>query len=180
MEDKGEKPNWQPEVQSNGSGSGSGSGRKPTRTGSADDDENDFASNGILSPEQWSRIQEERSKTGESITAILSRLGLANENLVKNALELQYGVNYLPLSKIETPVSECLQLLPQDVMRQHQLVPVLKDDKRITIAMVNPNNLVALDEIKMRLMGTQVRVAVCTEEDFESFMESNYANQPKS
>src|SRR5579883_3181097 len=101
--------------------------------------------NGLISPEEWTQVQVEREKTGEPIKVILSRMGLANENQVKNALELQYGVAYTALAKIEPPAMECLQMLPEALMRQHQLVPVMKDGNRITVAMVNPNNLLAVD-----------------------------------
>lgn len=131
--------------------------------------------NGLITPEEWKAVQVEREKTGEPISLILSRLGLATENQVKNALELQYGVNYLSLAKIETPSQECITLLPEATMRQHQLVTVARDGNRVTVAMVNPNNLVALDDIKMRLKGMQVKLSVCTEDDFQRFMETIYA-----
>lgn len=131
--------------------------------------------NGLISPEEWKDVQIEREKTGEPVSLILARLGLATENQLKNALELQYGVNYLPLAKTPAPAPECLALLPEAVMRQHQLVPVSKDGNRISIAMVNPNNLVALDDIKMRLKGMQVKLSVCTEDDFQGFMETIYS-----
>ncbi len=139
--------------------------------------------NGLISPEQWQQVQVEREKTGEPVSLILSRLGLASENQVKNALELQYGVNYTPLAKVEPPPPECLALLPEALMRQHQLVPIVKDGNRVTLAMVNPNNLMALDDIKMRLKGMQVKLSVCTEDDFQSFMETIYSkhlNEKKS
>lgn len=136
--------------------------------------------NGLITPEQWQEVQIEREKTGEPISLILSRLGLATENQVKNALELQYGVNYLPLAKIEAPPPECLTMLPEGLMRQYQLAPVMKDGNRITVAMVNPNNLVAVDDIKMRLKGMQIKLSVCTEDDFQTFMEGIYSKHLQS
>jgi type IV pilus assembly protein PilB len=129
--------------------------------------------NGLITPEEWQQVQIERQKTGEPMSLILSRLGLATENHVKNALELQYGVNYISLAKCD-PATECLGYLPESIMRQHQLVPVTKDGQRLTIAMVNPNNLMALDDIKMRLKGMQIKSVVCTEDDFQTFMETIY------
>ncbi len=167
--------NSQPALQSNGNGAGAG--RKSTRVGSGDggDGGDDDSSKRLhLTPEQWKQIQDERSKKGESMSIVLSRLGLANENQVKNALELQYGINYLPLSKIEHLDLECKRLLPEEVMRLHQIAPVLKDGNRVSIAMVNPNDLVALDDIKACLRGLQVKLFVWTEEDFQGFMESVY------
>ena len=91
---------------------------------------------------------------------------------MQNALELQYGVNYLSLRKVEAPAPECLELLPESLMRQLQLVPVSKDGNPVKVAMVNPNNLMALDNIKMRLKGLQIKLSVCTETDFQNFMET--------
>jgi type IV pilus assembly protein PilB len=130
--------------------------------------------NGLITPEEWEQVQLERQKTGEPVSLILSKLGLATENHVKNALELQYGVNYVSLVKSETN-QEALTLLPEVIMRQHQVVPISRDGNRLTIAMVNPNNLMALDDIKVRLKGTQVKPVVCTEDDFQQFMETVYS-----
>jgi type IV pilus assembly protein PilB len=132
--------------------------------------------NGLLTPEEWEQVQVERQKTGEPVSLVLSRLGLATEAHVKNALELQYGVNYVALTKLETkPAEECMGLLPESTIRQHQVMPINKDGNRVTVAMVNPNNLMALDDIKVRLKGTQIKTVVCTEDDFQQFMETIYS-----
>lgn len=107
---------------------------------------------GLITHEELKLVQQERLKTGEPISLILSRLGLANEKHLKNALELQFGVNYVSLTKV-SPNHNCLELLPEKVMRQHQVVPINKEENKLTIAMVNPNNLLALDDIKYRLKG---------------------------
>ncbi len=130
--------------------------------------------NGLITPEEWEQVQMERQKTGEPVSLILSKLGLATENHVKNALELQYGVNYVSLAKTDTG-EDALSLLPEAVMRLHQVVPLNRDGNRLTIAMVNPNNLMALDDIKVRLKGTQIKPVVCTEDDFQQFMETIYS-----
>lgn len=130
--------------------------------------------NGLISPEEWEQVQIERQKTGEPVSLILSKLGLATENHVKNALELQYGVNYVSLARVEAG-QEYLALLPESLMRQHQIVPIARDGNRLTVAMVNPNNLMALDDIKVRLKGTQIKPVVCTEDDFQQFMETIYS-----
>jgi type IV pilus assembly protein PilB len=130
--------------------------------------------NGLITLEEWEQVQLEKQKTGEPVSLILSKLGLATENHVKNALELQYGVNYVSLQKAEV-ADDCLSLLPEALMRQHQIVPIARDGNRLTVAMVNPNNLMALDDIKVRLKGTQIKPVVCTEDDFQQFMETIYS-----
>src|SRR5271154_7101215 len=132
--------------------------------------------NGLITPEELKLVQLERQKTGEPVSLILSRLGLATESHLKNALELQYGVNYVSLAKTEAD-PEVLYLLPEAVMRNYQIVPIARQANRLTVAMVNPNNLIALDDIKYRLKGIQVKPVVCTEDDFQHFMETIYAKR---
>ncbi|HEY9787426.1 MAG TPA: ATPase, T2SS/T4P/T4SS family [Candidatus Obscuribacterales bacterium] len=132
--------------------------------------------NGLITPDELKMVQQERLRTGEPISLILSRLGLANESHLQNALELQFGVKYISLATTE-PQLGALELLPETVMRQHQLVPVAQEGNLLTVAMVNPNNLLALDDIKYRLKGMQIKPMVCTEDDFQHFMETIYANR---
>jgi len=132
--------------------------------------------NGLITPEELKLVQLERQKTGEPISLILSRLGLATESHLKNALELQYGVNYVSLAKTELD-PDVLYVLPEAVLRQYQIVPIARQGNRLTLAMVNPNNLIALDDIKYRLKGVQIKPVVCTEDDFQHFMETVYAKR---
>ena len=55
--------------------------------------------NGLITSDELKLVQLERQKTGEPISLILSRLGLATESHLKNALELQYGVTMFPWLK---------------------------------------------------------------------------------
>src|ERR1700733_13796899 len=108
--------------------------------------------NGLITAEELKIVQQERLRTGEPLSLILSRLGLANESHLKNALEVQFGVNYVSLVKSEVH-PEALQLLPEKLIRQHQVVPISQEDNTLTVAMVNPTNLLALDDIKNPLRG---------------------------
>lgn len=134
---------------------------------------------GLFSPEEWMHIQAERKRTGEAISLILARLGMADENRMKNAMELQYGVNYVSLLKIASPDPDCLALLPDATIRQFRVMPIERKNNSLTIAMVNPNNLVALENIKRLLKGMQIKLSVCMEEDFNTFLETTYASHLK-
>lgn len=132
--------------------------------------------NGLITLDELKIVQQERMRTGEPISLILSRLGLANESHLKSALETQYGVNYISLAQADAEAT-ALELLPEKVMRQHQVVPLHVSGKDVTLAMVNPNNLLALDDIKYRLKSVNIRPVVCTEDDFQHFMETIYAKR---
>src|SRR3954466_12831446 len=75
--------------------------------------------NGLITADELKIVQQERRKTGEPISLILSRLGLANESHLKNALELQFNCNYVSLAKTK-PDFAAMDLLPEKLIRQHQ------------------------------------------------------------
>jgi type IV pilus assembly protein PilB len=67
-----------------------------------------------------------------------------------------------------------LGLLPQSVILLHKIVPVSYVNNSLTLAMVNPTNLVAFDDVRRYVKGATIEPRVCTEEDFRRFMESIY------
>jgi type II secretory ATPase GspE/PulE/Tfp pilus assembly ATPase PilB-like protein len=132
--------------------------------------------NGVITDDELESARLERQRTGESIVGILSRQGLANESHLKNALELQYGVNFVALSKSKTPPDpEAVALLPEEVMRLHQLVCIHQQDNRVTVAMVDPSDVSACDDLKSRLPGMQVKMVVCLEDELEEFLNAFFA-----
>jgi type IV pilus assembly protein PilB len=68
-----------------------------------------------------------------------------------------------------------LSLLPQPMMLQHKVIPVAYVNNRMTLAMVNPNNLIALDDVRRVIKGAMIEPVVTTEEDFKRFMTTTYA-----
>jgi type II secretory ATPase GspE/PulE/Tfp pilus assembly ATPase PilB-like protein len=135
--------------------------------------------NGQITPEELEQAEAEKIKTGEPIGSILSKMGFVTENSLKNALELQYGVNYINLAKRE-PEEELIALLPEDLIRKELAVPVSLQGERLTIAMVDPGDLAALDEVKKKLDGRLVKTVVCLEEEFFKFLDRAFAVEEKS
>jgi type IV pilus assembly protein PilB len=129
--------------------------------------------NGQITVEQLQQAQAEQKKSGDSISKILFRLGLADENHIKNALELEYGVNYLSLKRL-TPDPSTLLLLSEDSIRKYEAIPVYKEGVRLVLAMVTPSDSNALNEIKSKLVDWQIRTAVCSEDDFLEFVASKF------
>jgi type IV pilus assembly protein PilB len=130
--------------------------------------------NGQISPEELQQAQDERNKTGEPISKVLFRLGLADENQVKNALELEYGVNYVPLKKL-TPDLKTILLVPEKLVKEHEAIPLAQEGSRLTLAMVTPSNFAAFNVFKGRLPSWQIKPVVCSEDDFWDFVTRAYS-----
>ncbi len=129
--------------------------------------------NGQITPEELEQAEVERAKTGEPIGSVLSKLGFVTESSLKNALELQYGVNYVNLAKRE-PEYELIALMPESVIRALLAVPVSQEGERVTVAMVDPSDSAAVDEVKKKLASRQLKTVVCLEEEFFRFVDKAF------
>ena len=65
-------------------------------------------------------------------------------------------------------------MLPQSLCLLHKVVPIAYMNNSVTLAMVNPSNLVAFDDVRRYIKGVIIEPQVCTDEDFRKFMDSVY------
>lgn len=120
----------------------------------------------VLEQKDFHELLLQYPKMGLALTAILAeRVELASQ---------QVGIEYINLSKMNFD-ARVLALLPQPMMQQHKLIPVAFVNNRLTLAMVNPNNILALDDVRRIIKGVMIEPVVTTEEDYRKFMNTTYA-----
>ena len=85
----------------------------------------------------------------------------------------QVGIEYVNLFKGRFD-PRVVGLLPQSLCVLHKVVPIAYVNNSVTLAMVNPSNLVAFDDVRRYIKGAIIEPQVCTEEDFKKFMETVY------
>jgi len=85
----------------------------------------------------------------------------------------QVGIEYVNLFKGKFD-PRVVGLLPQGLCMLHKVVPISYVNNSVTLAMVNPSNLVAFDDVRRYIKGVIIEPQVCTEEDFKKFMETVY------
>jgi type IV pilus assembly protein PilB len=83
------------------------------------------------------------------------------------------GVDFVNLSKVQID-ARVLALLPQALIVAHKVVPIAFANNRLTLAMTNPNNLVAFDDVRRAIKGVLIEPAIVTEDDFKRFMATTY------
>jgi type IV pilus assembly protein PilB len=85
----------------------------------------------------------------------------------------QVGIEYVNLfrGKFDPRV---IGLLPQSLCLLHKVLPVSHVNNSVTLAMVNPSNLLAFDDVRRYIKGAIIEPQVCTEEDFKKFMDTVY------
>ena len=130
---------------------------------------------GILRQDQLVKALGIQKDRGGLIGEILVELGFIKEEDIAQALTAQYGFPYLPLSNYEIN-PEIIKVIPSRVARQYLLVPVDKIGNNITIAMSNPLNVQALEDIEL-LSGCNVQIFVSTSSDIKKAIEKHYKDK---
>ncbi|MDP9266702.1 MAG: Flp pilus assembly complex ATPase component TadA [Acidobacteriota bacterium] len=119
----------------------------------------------VLEQKDFQELLMSYPKIGIALTTILAeRVEAASQ---------QVGIEFIALSKLNFDV-RVLQLLPQTMMLQHKVIPVAFANNRLTLAMTNPSNILALDDIRRIIKGVMIEPVVMTEDDFRKFMNSTY------
>jgi type IV pilus assembly protein PilB len=119
----------------------------------------------ILEQAQFHELLVNYPKMGVALTTVLAeRLEQATQHV---------GVDFVNLAKLQID-PRVLALVPQQMMLQHRVIPVAFCNNRLSLAMVNPNNLIALDDVRRVIKGVAIEPVVTTEEDFKKFMGSTY------
>lgn len=130
---------------------------------------------GVISPEQLNiSIEHQKKIPGNLLGEVLVELKFATEKDIAQALTCQYGFPYLPLSSYEID-AEVIRSVPENVCRQFCLVPIDKIGKSLTVAMANPLNLQALEDVEL-ITGCSVQVFVSTASDIKQSMDKYYKN----
>src|SRR3954466_15699628 len=97
--------------------------------------------------------------------AMAERLDAANQST---------GIDFVNLSRLKID-PRVLTLLPAALVNTHKCVPVAFINNRLTLAMTDPNNIVAFDDVRRILKGVMIEPAAITDEDFKRFMATTYA-----
>jgi type IV pilus assembly protein PilB len=110
-----------------------------------------------------------RRRLGEVITA----LGLADEVQIARALSDQLGLPFVDLGSL--PIAdETLGVLPRNVAVRHMAVPITIAHDVLTVALADPTNVLALDDIRLATKLSSVRTAVATASDLQEAVNRYY------
>ncbi|RLB49008.1 MAG: type II secretion system protein GspE, partial [Deltaproteobacteria bacterium] len=115
----------------------------------------------LISLQQLRQAQEEQRRSGTKLGYALAKLGFVSDGEITNFLSSQYRVPAIDLSAIEID-DELAKLASREVCERHIIVPVARTGSAVTVAMADPTNLNAIDDIKF-LTGFNVDVVVASE-----------------
>ncbi len=120
-----------------------------------------LVSSGLISDDQLKKALSVQKSEGGRLGSILVKLGFVAEDKLMTFLSKQYGVPYVDLSKFEIN-SAVIKHIPAEVAQKYRIMPINRAGATITIAMVDPSNIFAIDDIKF-MTGYNVEAVVATE-----------------
>ncbi|MEK6564558.1 MAG: hypothetical protein AABZ65_05990 [Candidatus Omnitrophota bacterium] len=126
----------------------------------------------LVTQEQLDEALELQKDKGGLIGEILVELKYTTEDDIAKMLTAQYGFAYLPLSNYEIDQS-LINIIPERVARQYCLIPIDKIGNNLTIAMSNPLNTQAVEDMET-LTSCSVQTFVSTASDIKHAIERYY------
>ncbi len=126
----------------------------------------------LITPQQLDKALDEQKQTGGRIGEHLVRLGFVTEEDILDCLSQQYGVPSINLRHFEIDEA-IIRLIPADVARKYQFIPVSKTGATLTVAMSDPTNVFAMDDITF-ITGYRVEPVVASEEALREAIDKYY------
>ena len=126
----------------------------------------------IISPEQLQRAQEESRKSGDRLGNALIKTGAIPEEDLTQFLSKQYGVPAVNLAEFDID-PEVIALVPKDVAIRHRVVPVNRAGSSLIVAIADPSNILAIDDLKF-VTGYNIEAVVASDVGISDAIERYY------
>jgi len=126
----------------------------------------------LITPEALQKAQQQVKTGGGNLSAALLKVGALGESDLNKFLGNLYGVPCVDLSNF-IPDPTVVKLIPSDVANKFQVVPVSKTGRKLQVAMANPSNIFAIDDIKF-ITGCEVQPMVAPEAAIKKAIDKAY------
>jgi type IV pilus assembly protein PilB len=126
----------------------------------------------LITQDQLKEALRVQKETGGKLGETLIKLGFVSEEDITECLSQQFGVPSINLQHFEIDAG-VIKLIPADVARKYNILPVNKTGATITIAMADPTNVFAMDDIKF-MTGYNVEPVVASELGIKAAIDNYY------
>lgn len=117
---------------------------------------------GFITERQLAKAREKSLSSNEPLQKILVQLGFVSEKDITEVIGQQMGVAFVDLENMELE-PEMARSIPEHLAQRYKVIPVAQKDNRLTLAMVDPLNVLAIDDIRL-ITGFDIEPVIATEE----------------
>ncbi len=130
---------------------------------------------GMITQEQLNSAMDNQKKTGEKLGNVLTKLGYVSEDDIIQVLEFQLGIPHVKLEKYNIDKSAYLTI-PESISRRYGLIPIKKDNGILTVAMSDPLNVFAIDDLKI-YSGLEIQPVIASHNDIVKAIDRYYSTE---
>jgi len=134
---------------------------------------------GIVTESQVKEALEQAKVQGGALGQMLVQLGYAAEDDVIQALAEQAGMEVVDLDQLDTIPADVLDRVSPSLAKIYRIVPIKYENDVLTVAMADPLNVNALDDLRL-MLSTEVAGAVSTESAVDNAIDKFYADRRES
>ena len=120
---------------------------------------------GVITQEQLAEGLETASDRTTTLIAALDDLGHASETMIARAIAERMGLDFVDLAGSDIDPNAATSL-SSDLARRHNVLPIRVEDDELLVAMSDPANLIAIDDLRI-VTGYEVRPVVAAESDLK-------------
>ena len=129
----------------------------------------------LITEDQLNYALQMQKTTGKKLGEVLTEEEIVSEKEIIEVLELQLGIPHMDLNKFFIN-PEITKLIDEKVARRYNIIPISKSGNVITLAMSDPLNIFAIDDVKV-ITGLEVKPVISVAKDIESAIDNYYENE---
>jgi len=128
---------------------------------------------GLVNHEAVEAAKEEVKRTGLSIEKALEKLGYLSQEDIANVQADALGIPYMDLKNYNVDV-ELMESIPSNLAKKYKAVPLLRVGENLTVAMADPRDIMAIDQLRRFMKVNAVIPVLATEESIQKVLEEYY------
>jgi len=128
----------------------------------------------LLTEEQLSSALDFQEKNGVPIGSAITALGYISEGEMAQALSRQLGYPYVDLDQFEV-YPDVVKLIPPEIVQKYMIMPIHRIRSFLTLAMVDPTDLAALEDVKFRT-GLSIQPVIASESSIKNAINKHYGS----
>ncbi len=133
----------------------------------------------LISSKNLATVLEEQKKTKERLGDIVIKMGFIRSEKMASFLAEHFGLSFVDLKVFYKEIKpEVTKLVPEELARRFGLIPIKLEDNKLTLAMFDPLDVVALDTIRIKT-GLRTIQVVAIEKDIVEAIEYCYHQSPR-
>ncbi|MHB1125385.1 MAG: type II secretion system ATPase GspE [Bacillota bacterium] len=129
----------------------------------------------LITRDQLEEAVRVQKKSGDRLGRVLIGLGYVTEQDILNLLEKQLGITQVKLNN-QFVDPDLLKMIPENLARRHKVLPVKIEGKTMTVAMIDPLNALAIDNLRLAT-GFEILPVMASEQDIERTIRRYYGLQ---